>query len=190
MNRSDALRDYFFGEMPAGERAAMEQQLASSPELRAELRQLEATATTLRMLPDEQPPRRISLVADQPPSPASRLTRWIFGAGPVFASAALSALAVFWVMSGRPAPERARVAPVNVAPVQSDSSRVEALVRDAVAQSEQRSAEKTKQLLADLERRHELERQQLLLNVQDTLTYWQKKMNVMQVASADMTVAR
>ena len=181
-----ALRDYFFDELPAGERAAMEQQLAVSPELRAELRQLEMTATALRMLRDQEPPRRIAFVSDKvlAPSLGSRVAHWIFGAGPVFASAALSALVVFWVMSHRPAP--VRTVDVASSQVAQDAGKVEALVREAVAQSELRNAEKTKLLLADAERRHELERQQLLLNVQDTLNYWQKKMNVMQVASADL----
>lgn len=183
MNGSTELRDYFFGEMAPGERAALERQLAASPELRAELRQLEMTATALRMLPDQEPPRRIALIAEKKPV-QSGLSRWLFGAGPVFASAALSALAVFWVMNHRP--ERTNMVPTTAAVATNDPAKVEALVRDAVAQSEQRSAEKTKELLADAERRHELERQQLLLNVQDTLTYWQKKMNVMQVASADL----
>ncbi|HCC59241.1 MAG TPA: hypothetical protein DEQ47_18660 [Solibacterales bacterium] len=180
------LRDYFFDEMPAGERPDMERQLAASPELRAELRQLEMTARALRMLPDQEPPRRIAFVSDKvlAPSVGSRVARWFFAAGPVFASAALSALVVFWVMSYRTAPVRTvEVASSHVA---QDPGKVEALVREAVAQSEVRSAQKTKELLADAERRHELERQQLLLNVQDTLNYWQKKMNVMQVASADM----
>jgi hypothetical protein len=187
MSGSTALRDYFFGEMAAGERAAMEQQLGASPELRAELRQLEMTATALRMLPDQEPPRRIAFVSDKvlEPSLASRMARWIFGAGPVFASAALSALAVFWVMSYRAAPVHTSEV-VTSSRVTQDPGKVEALVREAVAQSELRSAEKTKQLLAAADRRHELERQQLLLNVQDTLSYWQKKMNVMQVASADL----
>lgn len=181
------LRDYFFDEMPAGERAAMEAQLAASPELRAELRQLEMTATALRMLPDQEPPRRIAFVSDKvlAPSWSSRAARWMFGAGPVLASAALSALAVFWVMTNRTAPVPSPSV-VTRTQVTQDPGKVEALIRDAVAQSELRSTEKTKLLLADAERRHELERQQLLLNVQDTLNYWQKKMNVMQVASVDL----
>ena len=186
MNGSTALRDYYFGEMEAGERAAMEQRLAASPELRAELRQLERTAMALRTLPEEAPPRRIALVSDQAPSVGSRLSRWIFGAGPVFASAALAALAVFWVMSARPAPVRPVAVAATSQAAAQDPAKVEALVHEAVAQSELRSAEKTRQLLADAERRHELDRQQLLLNVQDTLNYWQKKMNVMQVASTDL----
>lgn len=189
-----ALRDYYFGEMAAGERAAMEQRLAASPELRAELRaelrQLESTATALRMLPDEAPPRRIVLALDPARPVGSRLSRWIFGAGPVFASAALSALAVFWVMSSRPAQMRPASVVTSQASSPADPGNVAALVQAAVAQSELRSAEKTKQLLADAERRHELERQQTLLNVQDTLNYWQKKMNVLQVASVDLGAGR
>ena len=181
------VRDYFFGEMPAGERAVMEQRLAASPELRAELRQLELTATALRMVPDQEPPRRIAFISDKvlAPSLGLRIARWMSGAGPVFASAALSALAVFWVMDHRPAPARGAET-VAASRVSQDAGQVEAMVREAVAQSELRSAEKTKALLADAERRHEMDRQQLLLNVQDTLNYWQKKMNVMQVASADL----
>ncbi len=181
------LQDYFFGEMNVEERAAMEKRLADSAELRAELRRLEMTSTALRMLPDEEPPQRIAFVSDKVFAPSWRgsLARWAFGAGPVLASGLLSGLVVYAVTQRQPAaPAEKRVEVVKSVP--QDSAQVQQMIRAAVAEAEARNIEKTRALLAEADRKHDLERKQTLLDVQDTIAYMQKKMNVLQVASADL----
>ena len=186
------LHDYFFGEIDAAAQAALEQRLADSPALREDLRRLEMTTTALRSLPGEEPPQRIAFVSDKvfQPSWGARVRGWMASAGPVLASAALSGLVVFTVMDRR-APIAPAIKTIEVVKAPSQNAgEVRALIASAVSAAEARSVEKTRALLAEADRRHDLERKQLLLDVQDTVTYMQKKMNVMQVASADFGAAR
>ena len=186
------LQDYFFGELNQEERASMEKRLAGSEDLRRDLRRLEMTATALRMLPDEEPPQRIAFVSDKvfQPSLAARVGKWLAGAAPVLASAALSGLVVFAVMDRRPqvtpapAPVEHRIEAVKTPGM--DQAEVKTLIATAVAAAEARNAEKMRVTLAEADRRHDMERKQMLLDVQDTMAYMQKKMNVLQVASADL----
>jgi hypothetical protein len=186
------LQDYFFGELNQEERARMEKQLACSEELRGELRRLEMTATALRMLPDEEPPQRIAFVSDKvfQPSLAGRAGKWLTGAVPILASAALSGLVVFAVVERRPqmtpAPAAIEHRTEVVRTPAMDQAEVKGLIATAVAAAEARNAEKMRVTLAEADRRHDMERKQMLLDVQDTMAYMQKKMNVLQVASADL----
>ena len=73
-DRAEALRDYAFDELPAGERPEMEQHIAVCGDCAAELDQLRVTTAVLRVLPDREIPQRIAFVSDKvfEPSPLAR----------------------------------------------------------------------------------------------------------------------
>src|SRR6267154_2129862 len=73
-DRGEALRDYAFDELPAGERPEMEQHISDCTGCAAELDRLRLTTAALRILPDREIPQRIAFVSDKvfAPSPVVR----------------------------------------------------------------------------------------------------------------------
>ena len=149
------LRDYLFDELDPAARDEMERYLADSAEARAELERLQLTERSLRMLPDEDPPRRIAFVSDKvfEPSRWVRLGRWFVEDGPRLAFGAAACLAVLfaglkwteprvtvadgsWEIAFGP---RAEVPPP--AEPTLDAAELRAIVEQAVAASESRQRE-------------------------------------------------
>jgi hypothetical protein len=73
-HRADAVRDYAFDELPAAERKSIEQHFGECPDCAAELDRLRLTTAALRILPDQEVPRRIAFVSDTAPA-----TGWFAG---------------------------------------------------------------------------------------------------------------
>ena len=187
------LRDYVLKELADGEQRQVDSHLKGCAACREEVERLRLTEAALLTLREEEIPQRIAFVSDKifEPSPWRRrwAAFWNSGARLGFASAAMlsAALVVFAVT--RPAvyvaglqthiaaPPVATSAAASEADIQQ---RIQAAVDKAVAQSEARQSEKTKQLVSELEHT----RQRLLLAA-DEYEQAQKRANV-RVLSANI----
>lgn len=193
------LRDLFLGELAESERRQTELHVRSCPACRHELERLGLTRAALVTLPDEEIPQRIAFVSDKVFEP-SRMRRflqafWGSAARLGFASAAMLSLAILVFTLSRPAPVVVR-APATTASLdrvklEADlAHRIDEAVRKAVAESDARQAKHTVALLAAAEKRHELDRQAILLAVENYVSFVQKRMNVQLRASNDTGIAR
>jgi anti-sigma factor RsiW len=191
------LHAYALGEGTAQERAAVEAYLAANADAREELQRIELTLSALEALPQEEIPRRISFVSD--PVFAPSWWQRLIPANPVwtFASASILALAIFahgWFL--RPVATTMVVeAPVSSSPsavttpaAALPASDVEALVRDAVAASEKRQTAAFRQVLAEVEARHQNELRMMTATFEENSSLLRKQMNRLYVMSANLNV--
>src|SRR5271157_534265 len=152
------LRDYFLKELPDSERRQVEAHVGNCQPCREELDRLSLTEAALFALREEEIPQRIAFVSDQvfEPSPWRRWWAALWGstARLAFASAAMLSIAIM-VSALRPVGQIAvRPSAPQVAQAISDAeiqTRIDTAVAKAVAQVDARQAEKTKQLVADLQ---------------------------------------
>jgi len=184
------LKDYFLKELAGPQRSQVEAHVRTCAACREELERLRLTETTLFALREEEIPQRIAFVSDKIFEP-SALSRWwgaFWGSAARlgFASAAMLSAALL-VYSLRPAPVRQMaVAPPPAAQVAQPASipdaeiqaRIDTAVAKAVAQSDARQTEKTKALVAELERT----RQRLLVAAGE-FDYYQRKANQLVISA-------
>jgi len=156
------LRDYLLQELTGPERSQVEAHVHACPSCRLELDRLRVTQTALSALADEEMPRRIGFVSDKIFEPAPWRRWWAAFWGSAarlgFASAAMLSVALVVSAFVRPAPAP-RVATV-VKAVSDDEirQRLDAQVERAAALIEARYAQRTEQLVKDIERRDRAER--------------------------------
>jgi hypothetical protein len=160
-DRAEALRDYAFDELPAGERPGMEQHLAACGDCAAELDQLRVTTAVLRFLPDHEIPQRIAFVSDKVFEP-SRFARffggfWNSAARLGFASACILGGALMVSAWHRPPV----VAPTEVRTIVQTAD-VSKQVNEAVATAVARVHQEDARLFAASELRHDKEHRALL----------------------------
>lgn len=154
------LKSYLLGETTREERAAVKAHAAACSSCREELTRLESMQAALMCVRDEEIPRRIGFVSDKVFEPNWWERFWRSGSQLAFAGAAMLALAI--VVHGfamRPPAIVAHNAPAvvqSVVPADIDA-RVAAAVAKAVAQSELRQQERTAELLATAEKKHQFE---------------------------------
>jgi len=185
------LRDYWLNELSPSERGQVDAHLRICEACGEEMRRLQATETALLSLRDEDVPQRIGFVSDKvfEPSPVRRWLAgfWASSARLAFASAAMLSVAILVhaVAGPRPPAPVPQAAPnPRAALVQLEADferRLQAAVERAVAESDRRASA----ALAAAERRHELDRQGILLAVEENLNYMRKRLNVMIRAGAD-----
>jgi anti-sigma factor RsiW len=155
------LRDYFFGELPEGERRQVDLHTKGCAACREELNSLQSTQAILLSAQDEEIPQRIGFVSDRVYEP-SRLLRWwraFWGSAPRlgFASAAMLSVAIVVAATHRPTP--VTTVTVDVARLQADFSRqMNQAVEKAVAESDARHERRTTELLAATTKRFETQR--------------------------------
>ncbi len=187
------LKDYFLGELPEHDRRQVDQHLGACGGCREEVERLRLTATALRALPDEEIPQRIAFVSDKvfEPSPARRWWQAFWGSSARlgFASAAMlsAALVVFALYRPAPAPVPAGTPQVDTARLEQQfSQRLNEAVAQAVAASEARQAQKTSELLAAADKRNEIEKNAILLAVEQKFDVMRKQYNHLIIASNDL----
>ena len=162
------LQDYFLQELPSPERVQVEAHVHHCAACREELERLQLTANALFTLRDEEIPQRIAFVSDQifEPSPVRRWFSGLWGstARLGFASALMLSASIFYFAATRPAPAPGAVATRSpavattaaAAPTpQEIQQQIQQAVSKAVAEVEARQSEKTRLLVADLERRND-----------------------------------
>lgn len=195
------LRDYMLGELAAPDRRQVEQHVAACSDCREELARLDLTQAALRSLPDEEIPQRIGFVSDKvfAPSPWRRAiqTFWGSSARLGFTSAALLSFALVVTALHRPVPAPAGGAPVS-ASAQVDTVRLEAqltgrvneAVRKAVAESEARQTQKMAELIQVVEKRHDFDRQALMMAVSQNMEVLRKERSVALHAANDLAASQ
>lgn len=175
--RAESLRDYTFDELPAGERASIEQHIRECHDCALELEQLRMTTAALHVIPDQEIPQRIAFVSDKVFEPNWFARFWNSGARLGFASACVvgGALLVSAWHIGGPKPETAQVHTV-VQPASVSQQQIDEAVAKAVAQVRQDDAKMIQVALkaSDLKRDKEIQNQ--MVAMQETLDYQQRKL--------------
>jgi anti-sigma factor RsiW len=183
------LKDYLFGELAAADCARLEEHVENCRPCREELDRLRLTEAALHALREEEPPRRIAFVSDKVFEPRWWQKLWQPTPGLAFAGAAMLSLAILVHAFVRPGAAPAPVASAQAVQERVDTEvarRVDAAVRTAVAQSEERQAKRTAELVESV--RHDLDFQRRADRVafEEAFTVLQKKYNVMVVASSEL----
>lgn len=179
------VKAYLLGELEAGERAQTEAHLAVCPACREERERLRWTQMALLALREEEIPRRIAFVSD--PVLERRWWQRLWASGPRlgFASALVLAMAIVAHGMLAPAPSVPALAPMTAALqeriAQDVERRVQAAIREAVAQAEARQAARFREAMAELRREAEFQRKADLLAVEENFHVLKKRMNVLQI---------
>ncbi len=190
------LRDYYFRELAENDRRQMEVHVKTCAACREELDRLRGTEAALLTLPDEEIPQRIAFVSDPVFEPSAARRWWTAFWGSAarlgFASAAMLSIALIVFALTRPVPQVSAPAPASYrAALESEfNQHLKNAVQTAVSESEMRQEQHTQELLAAAERRNTLERQAMMVRVQEYLDIEKKRMNKMVLASNDYGVAR
>jgi hypothetical protein len=182
------LKSYAFGEATREERGTVKAHVLGCGPCREELSRLELTQAALMSLRDEEIPRRIGFISDKEVAPAW----WQFWhMAPHFVIPGLSAVALViallipWltrqgvVVIQPPAPQAAFAAP---APEIEIDKRVQAAVAKAMAASEQRTVE----LLAAAEKKHQFELRSMQVAFEEDWRMKMKQLGTLYVAAYKM----
>lgn len=158
------LRDYFLQELTDPQQRQMEAHVKSCAACREEMDRLQLTGAALFSLREEEIPQRIAFVSDQvfEPSPVRRWLADFWGSAAKlgFASAAIlsAALVAFSINRTERPPMVAQApapAPQTVVQTVADAgdlqARIDAAVAKALAASDQKRVEETRQLVAELD---------------------------------------
>ncbi len=153
--QAEAVRDYAFDEIAAGDRPSVEQHIAACPACAAELDRLRVTTTALRMLPDRDIPQRIAFVSDRVFAPSFFAGLWNSAARLGFLSACAIATALIVTAYHKPAEIRTVVQ--TVAPRADNSNQIAQAIETAVARVRAEDAKMTRAALdaADLKQEKE-----------------------------------
>ena len=197
------LKAYHFGEeaAAAGDRRAIEQHVRGCTACADELARLNLTQAALMSVRDEDPPRRLAFVSDKVFEP--KWYRRPLGAAWGFASmAALAGAIVFHAVWNPGAivvanPMTAAVSKSS-APGQPGLSRavvesmMETAVKNAVAGADARGEKRARQLLAESEKRREMDRAEMMASINASFEVLSKRYNnlVKVTASADTGAPR
>jgi hypothetical protein len=197
-NDKPDLEAYVLGELAEPERRLAEQYVASNQEAAIEVERLRAVLTSLRALPEEEPPRRIAFVSDKVFEPKWYQAFWNSAARLGFAAAAMLSIAIVThavlARTGAPGP----LGNTGVAMEAEVQKRVEAefarKLEPAVAQAvarvkaegSLRSQETVRLALAEAEKKFALERQADRLAMEASFDLLRKQMaRVVYIASND-----
>lgn len=105
-DRAALVRDYAFDELAETERRAMEQHLTQCQDCAAELDQVRLTTAALRVLPEQEVPRRIAFVSDKIFERGFLSGIWNSAARLGFVSACVLAVGLSYAAYHRPAEAR------------------------------------------------------------------------------------
>ncbi len=175
---NEALRDYAFEELAAGERTAVEQHVAVCGECASELDRLRVTTAALRTLPDREIPQRIAFVSDRVFEPSWWRRFRNSGAQMGFASACVLALAIVvsaWHFAGARETEVRTVVQAASAPQTGvPQEQIDAAVAKAVAQVRAEDAE----MIKAAERKRDAEYSDQMIAIKDNFAVLQKRLSV------------
>ncbi len=189
------LKAYFLGELAAAERTPVETHVRACQSCREELERLNLTRTALLSLEQEEAPQRIAFVSDKVFEPRWWQTIWHSGPVMGFASAGVLSAAILVHAFAAPGEVRVPAATPGTAKIEQRidrevSARVEAAVAKAIAETEARQDQKIARVLDTAEKRYESQRLADLAAAQQTIAYYEKKMNRWLVAGNDIRPAQ
>jgi anti-sigma factor RsiW len=188
------LRDYVLNELADPDGRLVETHLKTCDACREELDRLRTTEAALMSVPDEEIPQRIGFVSDRVFEP-SRLRRWwqaLWGSAARlgFASAAMLSIAIMVSALTRPAPAPpSSPARQDLAGIEARvNQRIEAAVRQAVEETAARQENKTAQLLAAAEMRHNLDLKSVQMAVEENLKVIEKRQHeILYMANSELS---
>ncbi|MCC6537410.1 MAG: zf-HC2 domain-containing protein [Bryobacterales bacterium] len=162
---------YQLGEATAAERRAVEVHIRSCEECAGELARLGVTQAALLSVREEEPPRRIAFVSDKVFEPTwyqrlwQPMPAWALGAASLIAGAIV--FHAMWAPGTVVAPTHMTQTPARRALPEAVNgtmmeARIKTMVQQAVADVEKRSEQRTRTLLAEAEKRHEMDRTEML----------------------------
>ncbi len=190
------LRDYYFKDLAENERRLTEVHVKTCAHCREELDRLRGTETALLALPDEEIPQRIGFVSDPIFQPSAFRRGWAAFWGSAarlgFASAAMLSAALLVFSLTRPVPQASAPAPAIARAAMHAAMNTDAVneaVAKAVAASEARQALQTRELLAESDRRHELETQDLKVRFEQYIEIERKRRNTSILASNEIPIS-
>ena len=191
------LKAYMLGELQENEKGLVAAHVRECASCGEEMERLSLTHLALTSLRDEEVPRRIAFVSDKVFEPRWWQRMWHSGPAMGFASAALLACAILAHGYMRPAPMVGPSSTVNTAAVEQRvaaqvndrvGSIVAAAVAKEVADTEARQDRKTTELLADAEKKFDLERKEDRLATEANLEIIRKEQAQMYMASSGLEV--
>jgi anti-sigma factor RsiW len=191
------LKASVLGELPESEKALVAGHVRECASCSEEMERLSLTHLALVSLRDEEVPRRIAFVSDKVFEPRWWQRAWRSGPAMGFASAAVLACAILAHGFLRPAPLAGPSAAVDTAAVERRvatevSARVNAVVTEAVAKAVSdagaRQQRRTAELLADVEKKYQLERKTDMLAIAANLEIVRKEQARLYMASSGLEV--
>ena len=190
------LKAFSLGEATAAERKSVESHVKSCEGCREELSRLELMFASLGALREEEVPKRIAFVSDKVFEP----TWWqrIWNSGPQLGFASAGMLAAALVFHG--VALRSRATPVlqqgaSSAPPeqqrpqqqpQVSEEQIQKRIDQAVALAEERQLKRTTDVLQGAEKRSEMDRQALLLAMEDQNAILLRKVNTFRKDTAGL----
>jgi anti-sigma factor RsiW len=187
------LKAYVLGELPESEKGLVAGHVRECASCSEEMERLSLTHLALTSLRDEEVPRRIAFVSDKVFEPRWWQRVWRSGPAMGFASAALLSCAILVHGFIRPAPLAGPSVTVDTAAVEQRvaaemNDRVRSVVAKAVADNEARQQRQTAALLADAEKKFDLERKSDRLAMEANLEIFRKEQARMYMASSGLEV--
>jgi len=189
------LKGYILKELPQAEACATAAHAAGCVACREEIERLSLTFTALRAMPEEEMPRRIAFVSDKVFEP-KWWQAWL-NSGPRMAFVSSMMLAVAIMAHGviRPVEVAGPAPALDTAAIEARvnrevARRLDPAVKQAVAESEARQAEKIQAVVAAAEKRFEFERRADRVEVEEGFNVMRKQMTRWYMASAEVGGAR
>lgn len=195
------LKAYVLGELPESEKGVVAGHVRECASCGEEVERLSLTHLALTSLRDEEVPRRIAFVSDKVFEPRWWQRVWHSGPAMGFASAAVLACAILAHGFVRPAPVVMPSGVVDTAAVERRvtaevdarvNTRVNAIageaVAKAVADTETRQDRKTADLLADVQKKYDMQRKADMLAVEANFEVFRKEEARMYMASSGLEV--
>jgi hypothetical protein len=177
--QSHLIPDYAFDELAPAERRGVELHLRQCAVCANELDQLRLTTAALRVLPDQEVPRRIAFVSDAPAAGRGWLSGfWNSAARLGFASACVLAAGLSYAAAHRQ--------PVVVAPTATVSDvaiqqAVDKAVAIAVDKAHAEDIQVTKAALAAVDTKYALKQRDLMVAMQETMANVGKQLTLNKV---------
>ena len=191
------LKAYQLGEASVAERRDIEQHARACRTCSDELAQLNLMQAAMMSVRDEDPPRRIAFVSDKVFEPKWYKrplgAAWGFGAMAALAGAIM--FHALWnpgaIVTTHPLETIVRKSP-PIAPAGLTRAAVESMVQNAVLEADARGEKRARQLLAESEKRHELERAEMMAGIRVSFEELSKRYNNLykMTASADLGAGR
>src|ERR1700689_2927596 len=177
--QSHLIPDYAFDELAPADRRGVELHLRECAACAGELDQLRLTTAALRVLPDQEVPRRIAFVSDSPATAAGWLSAfWNSTARLGFASACVLAAGLSYAAAHRQPLVVAPTATVSDATIQHAVDKAGAL---AVDKAHAEDIQMTKAALDAVDTKYALKQRDLMVAMQETMADERKRLDLSKV---------
>jgi Putative zinc-finger len=174
--QSHLVPDYAFDELGPAERRSVELHLRQCTACASELDQLRLTTAALRVLPDQEVPRRIAFVSDSPTAAAGWLSGfWNSAARLGFASACVFAAGLSFAAAHR---QPAVVTPMATVSDTAIQQAVDKAVALAVDRAHAEDIQMTRAALDAVDSKYALKQRDLMVAMQETMADERKRLDL------------